>query len=128
MPIYEYRCEGCGRKVSIFFRSIAAAQDAACPRCSSRRLVRLVSRFALGQSEEGRLERLADPSALAGLDENDPGSVARWMKRMGKELGEDAGEDFEQALAEMERGEPGEQPTGAGESPAEDNPGSKLDQ
>ncbi len=121
MPIYEYRCEDCGRKVSIFFKSIAAAHDAACPRCSSRRLVRLVSRFALAQSEEGRLERLADPSALAGLDENDPGSVARWMKRMGKELGEDAGEDFEQALAEMEQGEPGEQPS-------EDTTGSKPDE
>lgn len=76
----------------------------ACPRCGSARLTRLVSRFALARSEEARLERLADDSTLAGLDENDPKSVARFMKKMGQELGEDAGPEFEQAIEEMEAG------------------------
>jgi hypothetical protein len=59
------------------------------------------SRFASPKSEESRLESLADPSNLSGLDENDPGSVARWMKKMGKEMGEDfAGEDIDQLAEE----------------------------
>ena len=53
------------------------------------------------RSEESRLESLADPTSFSGLDENDPGSVARWMKKMGKELGEDfGGEDIDQLAEE----------------------------
>jgi hypothetical protein len=55
-------------------------------------LDRLLSRFAAPKSEEARLESLADPSSLGGLDENDPHSVARFMKKMGEEMGEDVGD------------------------------------
>ena len=71
---------------------------------------KLVSRVAFKLSEESRLEKLADPSKLAGLDENDPESLGRWMKNMGRELGEDLGEDFDQAVDEaMEEGTSGEE-------------------
>ena len=55
------------------------------------------------------MESLADPSSLSGLDENDPGSVARWMKKMGKEIGEDfGGEDIDQLADEAAREAAGE--------------------
>ena len=73
----------------------------------------LYSRFAMPKSEESRLESLADPSSFSGLDENDPGSVARWMKKMGKEMGEDfAGEDIDQLADEAAREAAGEGETG----------------
>jgi putative FmdB family regulatory protein len=105
MPIYEYRCEGCGRRVSILARRVGGDEDTACPRCGSRKLERLWSRFAFARSEEDRLERLADPSVLGDVDENDPKSVARFMKRMGKELGEEVGDDFNEIVEQMEGGE-----------------------
>ena len=72
-----------------------------CKFCKNEDLEQLFSRFASPKSEESRLESLADPSSLSGLDENDPGSVARWMKKMGKELGEDfGGEDIDQIAEE----------------------------
>ena len=72
-----------------------------CKFCKGEDLDRLFSRFASPKSEESRLESLTDPSSLSGLDENDPGSVARWMKKMGKELGEDfGGEDIDQIAEE----------------------------
>lgn len=108
MPIYEYRCQGCNRKVSIFVRRMGADEGVSCPRCGSQTLERLFSRFALARSEEDRLERLADPSVLGDVDENDPKSMARLMKRMGKELGEEAGPEFDQAIEEMEAGGSGE--------------------
>lgn len=75
--------------------------DPVCKFCKGKDLEQLFSRFALPKSEESRLESLADPSSLSGLDENDPGSVARWMKKMGKELGEDFdGEDIDQIAEE----------------------------
>lgn len=72
-----------------------------CPRCGGERLTRLMSRFATVRSEEDRLESLGDPSQLGDLDEGDPKSVARWMKRMGSELGEeDLGDAVDEALDE----------------------------
>ena len=57
------------------------------------------------------MDALADPAALGGVDENDPRSVARFMKRMSQEMGEDLGDDFEAALDEESGGNESE--TGA---------------
>jgi len=105
MPIYEYRCQACGRRVSILWRSISQVGEPSCTICGGKDLTRLVSQVAVLKSEESRLESLADPSALAGLDENDPKSLARWMRRMGGELGEDLGEEFDEAVERLEAGE-----------------------
>lgn len=79
----------------------ASSFEPVCKFCKGEDLEQLFSRFSSPKSEEARLESLADPSSLSGLDENDPGSVARWMKKMGKELGEDfEGEDIDQLAEE----------------------------
>jgi putative FmdB family regulatory protein len=105
MPIYEYCCRKCGRRFSVLTLRISEKPVARCDRCGSRAADRLLSRFAMPKSEEARMESLADPSAMAGLDENDPKSMARWMRKMGKEMGEDVGgEDFDQMVDEIESG------------------------
>ena len=107
MPIYEYQCHECQRRVSLLWRSYADmdTKQATCPRCGGQNLSRLISRVAVVRSEEGLLEDLADPSALAGLDENDPKSLARWMRKMGQEMGEDLGEEFGEVIDRLESGQ-----------------------
>ncbi len=107
MPIYEYGCYDCRKRVQVFFRTFTDAETKppVCPRCGGTRLKRLVSRTAFVRSEESRLESLADPSNLAGLDENDPKSIARWMRRMSGELGEDLGDEFNEVVDRLEAGE-----------------------
>jgi putative FmdB family regulatory protein len=102
MPIYEYRCADCGKRPSIFFRSMAAVEAApACPQCGGRHLTRLISRTAQVLSEDSRLDRLSE-SDLSDVDENDPQSMARWAKKMGQQMGGDElGEDFDQVVDEM---------------------------
>lgn len=46
-----------------------------------------------------------DPTNVGNLDENDPKSVARMMKKMGEEMGEDTGDIEEAMLAETHEGE-----------------------
>jgi putative FmdB family regulatory protein len=105
MPIYEYRCNKCKRKVSILTLRISEEVNLECEYCGSKELSRLMSRFATVKSEEARLDAMADPSNLSGLDENDPKSMARWMRKMGKELGEEfSGDEFDQMVDEMEAG------------------------
>src|SRR5262245_38200446 len=106
MPIYEYECDGCRRRVSLLVLRPSAAAPPTCPRCGSSALSRVMSRFATLKSEDARLDALADSSSLGDLDENNPASVARFMKKMGRELGDDLGEDFESAMDEaMAEGE-----------------------
>ncbi|NWG12989.1 MAG: zinc ribbon domain-containing protein [Acidobacteria bacterium] len=99
MPIYEYTCLKCRRRMSFLVMAPSSFKPV-CKYCRSTELEQLFSRFASPKSEEKRLESMADPSSFAGLDENDPASVARWMKRMGKEMGEDFGEDIDQMAEE----------------------------
>ena len=98
MPIYEYRCNSCKKRVSLLIRRITNPPMPVCSHCGSQEMTRLLSRFAVVKSEESRFEKMADPSNFGDLDENDPKSVARWAKRMGKELGEDAGEGFDEMM------------------------------
>ena len=109
MPIYEYRCTDCQRKVSVLTLRVSESLDPVCDRCGSRKLTRLMSRFALVRSEESRIDDLSDPSSLSGVDESDPKSMARWMRKMGKELGEDLGDDLDEMVDDLERGEGGEE-------------------
>jgi putative FmdB family regulatory protein len=119
VPIYEYRCGACRRKVTVLTLRASEAVDPVCEHCGSRDLTRLMSRFALVRSEESRLDDLGDPSSLDGVDENDPKSVARWMRKMGKELGEDGGDDFDEMVDELEAGgggdDEGDDTAGGGE-------------
>ena len=117
MPIYDYRCGACRRRSSHLYQTYAAAESAQprCEHCGSEDLTRMVSRVAVMKSEESRLEDLADPSALGGVDEDDPRSVARWARKMGEQMGEDVGDDFKEMVDQMEAGEmpdDGEGPTG----------------
>jgi putative FmdB family regulatory protein len=108
MPIYEYRCLDCGKRNSLLVLSINNPPPLTCRHCRSAQLERIMSRFAAPKSEEARLEALADPGKFGDLDENDPKSMAEFMKRMGREMGEDLGDDFEEAL---EAGEEPAEPT-----------------
>lgn len=51
------------------------------------------------------MDDLTDPSMLADLDEDDPKSIARWMRKMGSEAGEDMPEEFDEVIDRLERGQ-----------------------
>jgi len=100
MPIYEYRCEDCGRISEFLLIKTDEIFVPQCKRCKSKKMSRVLSRVRAIRSEESRMESLADPSKWGDLDERDPKSMAKWMKRMGKELGEDMGEDVDKMVDE----------------------------
>jgi len=114
VPIYEYECRGCSRRVSLLVRSLGSREVPRCPRCGSAELSRLMSRFATPKSEDARLEAAADPSRYGGLDENDPQAVARFVRRMGDEMGEDLGDDLGAAMEEASGEEGGIEESGLG--------------
>ena len=104
MPIYEYRCRKCNRKSEIITFRVSEDVSAECSHCGSVEVERIPSRVRVRMSEETRMERLADPSRLSGLDENDPKSVARVLKKMTQEMGEDTAGEVDQLVEEAMEG------------------------
>jgi putative FmdB family regulatory protein len=46
MPLYEYRCEGCGQQFEQVQPVSFRAEDTICPHCQARKATRLLSAFA----------------------------------------------------------------------------------
>lgn len=46
MPVYEYKCNDCGKKYEIFHKSTTNLGDIECPNCNSRNYKKLLSSFS----------------------------------------------------------------------------------
>jgi putative FmdB family regulatory protein len=110
MPIFEYRCGDCRRRFSFLVGVVAGGPEPSCPRCGSREIAKLISRFAVARSEDDLLDSMADPDKVGDLE--DPRAMAKWMKQVGREMGEDMGDDFDELVEEAVR----EEEEGGGEA------------
>jgi putative FmdB family regulatory protein len=105
MPNYEYRCRSCTRRFEIFMTySEYGTRKVICPHCASEDVQRKIGRIRFARSEESRLEGLADPSMLAGL-EDDPKALGRMMRQMSSEMGEEIGPEFDEVVERLESGQ-----------------------
>ena len=106
MPVYEYTCQTCGKFIR-FLLSYAEYDRAklACPHCHSRELKRRISRVTLAKSEDARLDTLMDDPTLSGLDDEDPRALGKFMRKMSSEMGEDMGDEFNEVVDRLEKGE-----------------------
>lgn len=109
MPIYDYTCLTCKKRFDVFMTySEYGARAVTCTHCGSTDVRRRVPRVRVAKSEESRMESLAgdfaDPSALAGL-EDDPQSLGRVMRKMGRELGEEMPPEFDEVVKRLEKGQ-----------------------
>ena len=105
MPNYEYRCLNCKRNFEVYISySDYGKHKTECTYCESAKVQRLVGRLRFARSEESRLESLADPSNLEGL-EDDPKSLARMMRQMSSEMGEELGPEFDEVVDRLESGQ-----------------------
>lgn len=70
MPIYEYRCDRCGKVLEVFQKKSEPDESLVCPDCGSKKLKKLVSaparvimgnRSSAGTTCCGRQERCETP-------------------------------------------------------------------
>lgn len=105
MPIYEFYCSKCNMIYQFLVRSGNDEPNPKCPKCGSTQLERVMSTFSTSRKSSGDLSDLADDPELAGIDENDPRSMARAIRHMADEMGEDLGPELEEAISRLEAGE-----------------------
>jgi len=105
MPNYEYRCLKCRRRFEVYLSyQEYGKKEVRCPHCASEQVQRRIGRIRFARSEESRLEDLADPSSLEGL-EDDPKALARMMRKMSSEIGEELGPEFDEVVDRLEAGQ-----------------------
>jgi len=108
MPVYEFSCNACGARVSVFVRSMSADASGTCDRCGSADLRRLVSRFAV-------LRAPVNPTALNknelldGVNYSDPASMAQFFHRMTDAFQDEPNEHMDEIVGRLEHGESVEQ-------------------
>ncbi len=104
MPIYEFKCQDCGRLTSVFVKSMSAQPKAACSHCGGRRLSRTLSRFAYHKSEQTILEEYGDePKRLE--DYRDPRQIGRWTEKKFQEYGMDLPDQAREMIDAAREGE-----------------------
>ncbi len=110
MPIYEYQCQQCGRRFTVFLLNIVDREEPRCPRCGTTDVRKRFSRVALLRSEEDRLEStLSDFEGLEDLDDADPRTLGRAMRKMkdafGDEFADEMGPEFDEVIDRLEAGQ-----------------------
>ncbi len=110
MPLYEFRCNRCGKVFTFLVGVVANNTDPYCPRCGSTSLTKLISRIRAHLSEETRLDQLA--SSFESLDISDnpsPREVRALMRKLTSALGDEVDrevvDEMEAAMEEELKGE-----------------------
>ena len=105
MPAYSYICNACNQRfrIQISYQEYDTARII-CPTCQSEDVQRRISRVRFARAEGSVLESFDNPAAFEGLEEN-PKAMARMIRQMGDELGEDLGPEFDEVVGRLESGQ-----------------------
>lgn len=105
MPTYQYQCKECNKRFEIFMTyNEYDSVTVSCPNCESNQVIRRIGRIRIAKSDDSRLEDLADPGMLDGL-EDDPKALGKMMRKMSHEMGEDMGPEFDEVIDRLESGQ-----------------------
>ena len=105
MPIYEYRCKDCSKKISIFFRSFSEVEEPKCSNCGSLDVTRLISSFTVVKGWGDFMKDMPSWDSMTDFNEDDPMDAARMLRGWKDEMGGDIGPQGEEMIARIDAGE-----------------------
>jgi putative FmdB family regulatory protein len=104
MPIYEYECRACGRIESHVVLGSGRRTRPVCSHCGSARCKRIMSSFAVVESEESRLRSFDTGKPRDESFYRDSRNVGLWAKKRAREMGVDLGSKFEEKVEKARTG------------------------
>ena len=106
MPFYTYYCLDCRKRFDVFmtYAEYGTSKDIHCTTCQGTHTRRAINRVRVLRNDESRMEELADPAALEGL-ENDPQALGRMMRQMKDQVGEEMPAEFDEVVDRLEKGQ-----------------------
>ena len=107
MPSYDFACNTCKKRSTLRFATYNAYFEAVptCLHCASTDIYRVIGRVAQAKAEGARFSNSVDDSALPDLDNADPATLGRYLRKMSEETGESLGDEFNEVVDRLERGE-----------------------
>lgn len=107
MPMYDYRCNQCGRTFGLFYKSYKDYETAVgqtCPNCASTEVIRRISRVTIAQPSRD-LSGLSANEMLSVLDSGDSREVGQMFQQVADSAGGDLGETYNIATKRLLKGE-----------------------
>ena len=105
MPEYDYRCNQCGRSITLFYKTYKEYDEAArtCPHCGSADLTRIIKRVAVARPARD-FASMSSNDMLSVLEGGDSREVGTMFEQVGATAPE-LGEEFHQTTERLLRGE-----------------------
>ena len=105
MPIYEYTCSTCNKRVNIFQRTASADAKPLCPVCGSSSLTRIISSFAVHKSISTIYEESGAPGGAVSADYyKDPRNIGRRLEKQLRDSNIEMPAEIERSIAEVREG------------------------
>ena len=105
MPIYEYICGNCRKKVSVLLRNPSAAGEPVCPACGGGGLTRVISSFAIHRSIQTIHEESGTPGGALSPDYyKDPRNIGRGLEKRLKDYNLEMPPEVGRTIAEAREG------------------------
>jgi putative FmdB family regulatory protein len=104
MPIFEYECAACGRTASHVVLGSERLARPVCTYCSSAETRRVMSSFAVMQSEAARLNSFDTGKPRDESFYRDSRNVGLWAKKRAREMGVDLGSKFDETVEKARSG------------------------
>jgi putative FmdB family regulatory protein len=106
LPIYEFVCQQCQAKSSLFIKSIGTAYNHKCPSCNSSDVIRAPSTFSYHRSIQSIHENAGEPRLSPGPDYyKDPRNIGRSTEKRFKDLGIEMPEQMKESIKSYREGE-----------------------
>jgi putative FmdB family regulatory protein len=104
MPIFEYECGACGRVGAHVVLGTEHRNRPQCPHCGSSRTKRVMSSFAMVESEASRLANFDTRESRDDSYYRDSRNVGLWAKKRARQMGVDLGPKFDETVEKARTG------------------------
>lgn len=101
MPIYEYRCNGCGTVKTVLVHGFSDPEDLVCDACGSSGLKRIISRVNYHQSQADRLSSYNPKDRHSGSFTQDSRNIGLHAEHMLKQAGVKPSRDFQEKVEKL---------------------------
>jgi putative FmdB family regulatory protein len=105
MPIYEFVCQSCHRRMSFLIRDISAPFAPKCSTCGNTNLSRVISGFAYHKSLKTVWEQNGEPTMHPDDDYyRDPRNIGRWAEKKFQDMGQELPSQLQEKIRAAREG------------------------
>jgi putative FmdB family regulatory protein len=105
MPIYEFICQNCHRRLSFLVRDISTPFAPKCSSCGNTNPFRVISGFAYHKSLKTVCEESGEPTMHPGDDYyKDPQNIGRWVEKKFQDMGQELPSQIQEKIQAAREG------------------------